>query len=268
MEIKFDVYFKKNLGTLYKDNEIDLDGKEACINIDLNLVDRLEVNYSVRDAKYTDEVIIKDIDNKEIFIPFKPAVLKTGLNEFEVVAYMKSGDIKTSQTYTYHITEAIGRGDLPSEGSTGSTNGHMHINLDILDTITQAKIDSWNNKAEKEHEHDYAEKEHKHNASEIDGLDNIDIDLSNYYTKSETDKFINNKADKEHAHSQYLTELPTHVHSEYLTEHQDISHLASKSDVYTKFETDSKILEEIAKVQLGGDDEVDLSAYATKKLCR
>ena len=25
MEIKFDVYFKKNLGTLCKDNEVDLD---------------------------------------------------------------------------------------------------------------------------------------------------------------------------------------------------------------------------------------------------
>ena len=26
MEIKFDVYFKKNLGTLFKSNEVDLDG--------------------------------------------------------------------------------------------------------------------------------------------------------------------------------------------------------------------------------------------------
>ena len=93
MEIKFDVYFKKNLGTLCKDNEVDLDGKEAYVNIDLSLVDRLEANYSVGATKYTDEVTIKDIEAKEILIPFKSDVVKKGLNEFEIVAYMKNGDI-------------------------------------------------------------------------------------------------------------------------------------------------------------------------------
>ena len=38
MKIKFDVLWKKSLGILYKDNEIDLMGKEAFINLDLNLV--------------------------------------------------------------------------------------------------------------------------------------------------------------------------------------------------------------------------------------
>ena len=33
---------------------------------------------------------------------------------------------------------------------------------------------------------------------------------------------------------------------------------------YTKSQTDNKIIEEIAKAQLGGEGEVDLSAYATK----
>lgn len=55
-----------------------------------------------------------------------------------------------------------------------------------------------------------------------------------------------------------------HSHSEYLTEHQDISHKADKSDIYTKIQTDNKISEEIAKAQLGGSGEVDLSTYATK----
>ena len=36
------------------------------------------------------------------------------------------------------------------------------------------------------------------------------------------------------------------------------------SDYYTKAQTDNKISEEIAKAQLGGSGEVDLSAYATK----
>ena len=35
MEIKFDVYFKKNLGTLFKSNEVDLDGIPAHTNLDL-----------------------------------------------------------------------------------------------------------------------------------------------------------------------------------------------------------------------------------------
>lgn len=218
MEIKFDVYFKKNLGTLCKDNEVDLDGKEAYVNIDLSLVDRLEVNYSVGATKYTDEVTIKDIETKEILIPFKSDVVKKGLNEFEIVAYMKNGDIKVSQTYTYNIEKGIGEGQQASDGGS--------------------------------------------------------VDLSNYYTKSETDKAMNDKANKVHTHNEYLTKLPTHTHSEYLTElpshkheqylteHQNISHKADKSDIYTKTQTDNKISEEIAKAQLSG--KVDLSAYTTK----
>lgn len=318
MEIKFDVYFKKNLGTLCKDNEVDLDGKEAYINLDLSLVDRLEINYSVGVTKYTDEVTIKDVDNKEILIPFKSDVVKKGLNEFEIVAYMKNGDIKVSQTYTYNIEEGIGEGK--QSGSGGSSDGHTHSNLNVLNSITQSKISEWNNKANSTHSHrEYASKSHTHNASEIEGLENVDIDLSdyytksetynkteidskianmgtggsvdlsNYYTKSETDEAMNDKANKVHTHNEYLTELPTHTHSEYLkelpthehseylkelpsheheqylTEHQDISHKADKENTYTKSQTDNKISEEIAKAQLGGSGEVDLSVYATKE---
>ena len=185
MEIKFDVYFKKNLGTLCKDNEVDLDGKEAYVNIDLSLVNRLEANYSVGATKYTDEVTIKDIEAKEILIPFKSDVVKKGLNEFEIVAYMKNGDIKVSQTYTYNIEKGIGEGK--QTGSGGSSDGHTHSNLNILNSITQSKISEWNNKANSTHSHsEYASYSHTHNASEIEGLENVDIDLSDYYTKSET----------------------------------------------------------------------------------
>ena len=236
MEIKFDVYFKKNLGTLCKDNEVDLDGKEAYINLDLSLVDRLEVNYSVGGTKYTDEVTIKDIDNKEILIPFKSDVVKKGLNEFEIVAYIKNGDIKVSQTYTYNIEEGIGEGK--QSGSGGSSDGHTHNNLAILNSITQTKISEWNNKADATHIHsEYANITHTH---------------SEYLKELPT-----------HEHSEYLTELPSHEHEQYLTEHQDISHKADKSDIYTKIQTDNKISEEITKAQLGGSGEVDLSAYAT-----
>ena len=49
MEIKFDVYFKKNLGTLFKSNEVDLNGKHAHVNMPLALVDRMEVNYDMNE---------------------------------------------------------------------------------------------------------------------------------------------------------------------------------------------------------------------------
>jgi hypothetical protein len=146
MEIKFDVYFKKNLGTLFKSNEVDLNGKHAHVNIPLALVDRVEVNYLINgNKKYTDDVLITDITENLIQIPFKSDVVKVGLNEFEIIAYMKNGDIKTSQTYTYNIDEAIGEGVV----SGGSGDGHYHANLAILNSITQSKINEWNNKANK-----------------------------------------------------------------------------------------------------------------------
>ena len=185
MEIKFDVYFKKNLGTLCKDNEVDLDGKEAYVNIDLSLVDRLEANYSVGATKYTDEVTIKDIEAKEILIPFKSDVVKKGLNEFEIVAYMKNGDIKVSQTYTYNIEKGIGEGNEIYE--------HTHTNLTILDSITQDKVFEWDNKANADHTHNEYLTEmphHTHNTSEILGIEDLKTDLSNYYTKSEINNII------------------------------------------------------------------------------
>jgi hypothetical protein len=146
MEIRFDVYFKKNLGTLFKSNEVDLNGKHAHVNMPLALVDRMEVNYLINgNKKYTDDVLITDITENLIQIPFKSDVLKVGLNEFEIIAYMKNGDIKTSQTYTYNIDEAIGEGVV----SGGSGDGHSHTNLAILNSITQSKINEWNNKANK-----------------------------------------------------------------------------------------------------------------------
>ena len=214
MEIKFDVYFKKNLGTLFKSNEVDLNGKHAHVNMPLALVDRMEVNYLINgNKKYTDDVLITDITENLIQIPFKSDVMKPGVSEFEIIAYMKNGDIKPSQTYVYNLEEGIGEGQQVSNENS-SSDGHTHSNLNILNSITQTKVNEWNNKADATHSHsEYASKNHTHNASEIEGLDNIDIDLSNYYTKTQTD---------------------------------------------------NKISEEIAKAQIGGSGEVDLSAYATK----
>ena len=183
MEIKFDVYFRKTLGTLFKSNEADLDGVEASVNIDLNLVEKMSANYKVGDKTYTDSVAIKD--NHTISIPFKSDVTKVGLNEFEIVAYMKNGDIKVSQTYVYNIEKGIGEGTIIHE--------HMHSNLSILESITQDKVFEWDNKANADHKHNEYLTEmppHTHNTSEILGIEDLKTDLSNYYTKSEINNII------------------------------------------------------------------------------
>ena len=183
MEIKFDVYFRKTLGTLFKSNEADLDGVEANVNIDLNLVEKMSANYKVGDKTYTDSVAIKD--NHTISIPFKSDVTKVGLNEFEIVAYMKNGDIKASQTYVYNIEKGIGEGTQILE--------HMHSNLSILESITQDKVFEWDNKANADHTHNEYLTEmppHTHNTSEILGIEDLKTDLSNYYTKSEINNII------------------------------------------------------------------------------
>ena len=159
MEIKFDVYFKKNLGTLFKDNEVDLNGKHAHTNLPLSLVDRLEINYYINGEKHTDDVLITDVTENLMQIPFKSDVMKAGESEFEIIAYMKNGDKKSSQTYIYNIAEGIGEGNRVASGSSG--DGHTHNNLAILNSITQSKVNEWNNKADKVH---------THNAAEIEGL--------------------------------------------------------------------------------------------------
>lgn len=122
-----------------------------------------------------------------------------------------------------------------------------------------------------------------------------DIDLSGYATKDD----LLTKADKEHVHSQYITEqnishLATkeelehnhdnqyapieHVHTQYLKEHQDISHLADKEHThsYNNLEdlptipsieglaTEDYVNNAIANLDINTDD-IDLSSYATKE---
>lgn len=132
MEVRFDVFFKKHIGTLFKNNEVDLNGKHAHTNLQLALVDKLEVNYNVNGVKYTDDVSITDITENLIQIPFKTDVMKVGESEFEIVAYMKNGDIKTSQTYIYNIEQSIGEGQYP--GNSGD--------IDLSKYATKTYVDN------------------------------------------------------------------------------------------------------------------------------
>ena len=232
MDIKFDVYlYPENLGALYKDNEIDSNGLEAKVDLNLNEVNGIAVNFKIGQESYTDYVEIKDILARTVQIPFKTSVLKAGNNSFELVATMKNGDVKTSRTYAYQIVKSLENPnaveadthypiliDLINQVSAitangesgGESSGHTHSNKTVLDGITSSKVNEWNN-----------------------------------------------KADKNHTHSQYLTALPTHNHS-----YNDLS----DKPVIPSIEglaTESYVRAKIAEASLSGG-EVDLSEYATK----
>ena len=147
INVKFDLYFKKKLGTLFKSNEVDLDGVEANVNLDLNQVASMKINYLVNGNVLTDDVIIKDVDKKLILIPFKSEVRIAGaIIEFEIQANMKNGDVKVSQTYAYDVEMGIGEG--VQAGMGGSADGHSHNNLSTLHKITEAKIKAWDAKSD------------------------------------------------------------------------------------------------------------------------
>ena len=91
INVKFDVYFKRELGTLFKSNEVDLDGLEANVNLDLDLVESMKINYLINGNKLTDDIAIKDIEQKLILIPFKSEVRVGGVKiQFEIQANMKN----------------------------------------------------------------------------------------------------------------------------------------------------------------------------------
>lgn len=146
ISVKFDVYFKRELGTLFKSNEVDLDGLEANVNLDLDLVESMKVNYLINGNKLTDDIAIKDIEKRLILIPFKSEVRVADTKiQFEIQANMKNGDVKVSQTYAYDVEMGIGEGT--QVGTGGSGDGHTHSNLSTLNKVTESKLKEWDNKS-------------------------------------------------------------------------------------------------------------------------
>lgn len=146
INVKFDVYFKRELGTLFKSNEVDLDGLEANVNLDLDLVESMKINYLINGTKLTDDITIKDEEKRLILIPFKSEVRVGGEKiQFEIQANMKNGDVKVSQTYAYDVEMGIGEG--VQVGTGGSGDGHTHSNLSTLHKVTESKLREWDNKS-------------------------------------------------------------------------------------------------------------------------
>ena len=117
---------------------------------------------------------------------------------------------------------------------------HNHSNLSTLNNITSSRISEWDDKADKEH---------RHNASEIDGLDNLDVNLSNYYTKTQVDNKI-------------ATEMDSIDLSNYAKK-SEIPNATSDLTNDSNFATQTFVTNKIAEAQLDSGN-VDLSGYATK----
>lgn len=80
---------------------------------------------------------------------------------------------------------------------------------------------------------------HRHNASEIDGIEVPDIDLTAYATKQEMQNALNGKANSIHTHDEYAPK--THRHSASDIEGLDGDGNVDLSNYYTKSETDTRL---------------------------
>lgn len=222
INVKFDVYFKRELGTLFKSNEVDLDGLEANVNLDLDLVENMKINYLINGNKLTDDIVVKDIEKRLILIPFKSEVRVGGEKiQFEIQANMKNGDVKVSQTYAYDVEMGIGEG--VQVGTGGSGDGHAHSNLSTLNKVTESKLREWDNKSN-----------FSGSYNDLTNKPTIPtVDVTKVYVDSELSK----KADKTHSHSEYAT--PSYV-QEKIAEASlsggevDLSAYATKAELNTK----------------------------------
>lgn len=129
MEINFNLYYQKHIGTIAKDNEMILNGVDATCDIDLQYVNRMYVNYCIGGVYKKDINVTIDLDKNTINIPIKSDYLKQGNNQFEVVAIMKNGDIKTSQTYDYYISQS-----LENEKALEGDNNYPII-IQLIETV-------------------------------------------------------------------------------------------------------------------------------------
>lgn len=128
MKIKFDTYMNQQLGTLYKNNELDLKGQVVSVlNLDMGQIDRIEVNYAVGANKYSSMALISDLELNEVIIPFGSEVLQVGANSLELVAYMIDGSIKVSQTCIYNVKEGIGSNNFIDWPDSSDNPGYATI---------------------------------------------------------------------------------------------------------------------------------------------
>lgn len=116
-------------------------------------------------------------------------------------------------TFNFYIPRGLdGSGE-------GSGDGHTHSNLSALNSITQSKINAWDDKAPSNHSHtEYASSSHTHSNY---------ANTSHTHTEYASSNHTHNYASASHTHSDYANK--THTHST-----NDISNLSKYiSDLIT-----------------------------------
>lgn len=109
-------------------------------------------------------------------------------------------------TFNFYIPRGLdGSGE-------GSGDGHTHSNLSALNSITQSKINAWDDKAPSNHSHtEYASSSHTHSNY---------ANTSHTHTEYASSNHTHNYASASHTHSDYANKMHTHSTS-------DISNLSS-----------------------------------------
>ena len=246
MKANFNVFWEKSLGTINKDNCINQGGLIFTTDINIDEVDTGYVNYEINQVPYKDLLII---EYDKLIVPTKNDVLKAGDHRLEIVLVMKNKDVKTSQTYKYTIEESLENEDslqadtnypilvqmieeLKKLTESGEVN-HSHSNLDILNKITEEKINNWDNKS---FSGDYNDLQNKPQIPIVDvNKKYVDDELSKKSEKhshpykpdtySPTWEDVQNKPQKytpsEHQHDF------SHTHNEY----SEINHIHSNNDI-------------------------------------
>lgn len=137
------------------------------------------------------------------------------------------------------------------------TELHSHDNKDVLDGITSTKVNEWNNKSN--FSGSYTDLTNKPIIPTVtnDLTDTLKSNYDTAYAHSQSQHAPvnaqpNSEITKEEIEAKLTGDITTHTHSQYLTEHQDISHLASKSELHTH--TNKNVLDEITSDKVNSWD--------------
>ena len=142
IKIYFNNYSTEHLGAIYKDNYIDIDGLIVEVDIDLNEVTYMYVNFKVGQLSYTNDVSIIDIENNTVSIPITTDVLKEGTHQLELVAVMNNGSVIPSRTYKYLVDKSL------ENPNAIEADSYYPILMTLIEDITD-KIEKANDAVER-----------------------------------------------------------------------------------------------------------------------
>lgn len=167
------------------DDSIEIDTTSSAINEAMINYARVQESEPIADSDYFDE---------------NGNYIKTSWNDGDIISQGRMNKIEGALNVINNKADnGTGAGNVDLSGYATKDDLHSHSNKTVLDNITSSKVNSWDNKST--FSGSYNDLTNKPTIPSIEGL----------ATKEE----VNNKANKEHSHE------------EYLTDHQDISHLAS-----------------------------------------